>query len=316
MRKWISSIIITLLVAGGAIICAIRWQAWFGMPAEPLWTGDTIDYVFPTLPKETDTLFNSLPNELTILVLGDIHNKLQRSDYDTLAARVPEVAIVAQTGDWIDRGQNYYYQLLVREWTNSALDSLPVITCPGNHEYSKGLRKTISPIWSHAFLHPNNGPIDVPGSSYVVDLPQIRFIAIDTNPLVRLVYLTRTLTWLRQNMKEAGDKYVVVLMHHPVLSAGKGRFNPLLYAAFRIALGDADLVISGHDHSYMRYKSFVVLNTAGNPKPQHTVCKPDVTDTVPVYGIIQIPSSTSDLKFTVHRLQDGTVIDSLYVKHN
>ena len=31
-----------------------------------------------------------------------------------------------------------------------------------------------------------------------------------------------------------------------------------------------DLVLAGHDHSYMRRNHFVVLNTAAKPKPQRT----------------------------------------------
>ena len=89
MRKWIKFIVLMLLLAGGAILCAIRWQAWFGMPPEPQWTGDTIDYVFPYPSEGT-----------TILMLGDIHNRLTQTDYDTLAARVPEADAVAQIRDW------------------------------------------------------------------------------------------------------------------------------------------------------------------------------------------------------------------------
>ena len=297
-----------LLLAGGAVICAIRWQAWFSMPPEPAWTGDTIDYVFP-YPTEGNT----------VLVLGDIHNRLMQADYDTLAARVPEVDAVAQVGDWMERGQEYYRQELLREWTHSALMGLPVIACPGNHEYSKGIRKTISPIWERTFDHPHNGPVGVPGVSYFVDLPQIRFIVIDTNPLVRLVDLTRTLTWLRQAMNSADGRFIVVMMHHPVLSVGKGRYNPLIYTAFRHALGEADLVIAGHDHSYMRRTPFVVLNAAGKPKAQQPVYVPEVTDTVPVYGVLRIAnlqSEISNLQFNVYRLDDNTLIDSLYVKHD
>ena len=191
---------------------------------------------------------------------------------------------------------------------------LPVIACPGNHEYSKGIRKTISPVWERTFDHPHNGPVDVPGVSYFVDIPQVRFIIIDTNPLVRLADLTRTLTWLRQTMNTADDRFIVVLMHHPVLSVGKGRYNPLIYSAFRHALGDADLVIAGHDHSYMRRTPFVVLNAAGKPKPQQPVFEPEVTDTVPVYGVLQ--SSISNLQFNVYRFNDNTLIDSLYVIHD
>ncbi|MBO7458095.1 MAG: metallophosphoesterase [Paludibacteraceae bacterium] len=310
MRKWIIGILITLLLAGGAVLCVIRWQAWFGTPAEPRWTGDTLSYVFPY----PDTTWADSISDPTFLVLGDIHNNLTRANYDTLAARVPDAVAVIQAGDFLDRGQEYYRQLLLREWTNSALMGLPVIACPGNHEYSKGVHKVISPIWEETFTHPNNGPIAVPGVSYFLDCEHIRFIIIDTNPLVRMVDLTRTLTWLRNAMYTADNRYIVVVMHHPVLSAGKGRFNAIIYTAFRHALGEADLVIAGHDHSYMRRAPFVVLNAAGKPKPQHEHMLAQKTDSVPVYGVLQ--SSVSNLQFKVYRLEDNTLIDSLYVSHD
>ena len=315
MKKWVISILIFLLLAGGAVLCIVRWQAWFGMPDEPQWTGMKMSYSFPFFEQDTT------PESLDIIVLGDIHNRLSRADYDTLAARVPQADAVAQTGDWLERGQEYYYQLLLREWTNSALFGMPVIPCPGNHEYSKGLPKTLSPVWEKAFPHPHNNPIGVPGATYYTDYPSLRFIVIDTNPLDRLVYLTRTLTWLREAMYTAGDRYVVVMMHHPVLSPGKGRANPLIYSAFRHALEDADLVISGHDHSYMRREPFVVLNTAGKPKAQHLSFRAEVTDTVATYSVLSIKRSTisyqpSPLTFNTYRLSDGQVIDILYVEHD
>ena len=325
MRKWVKILIPSLLLAGGVILFAIRWQAWFGMPAEPEWTGDTVSYTFPSL-----SLDGRAGEGLTILVLGDIHSSLTQADYDTLAARVPQADAVAQVGDWMERGQDYYYQQLVHEWTNSQLNGLPVIATPGNHEYSKTLPKRVLPVWSKAFSHPHNGPVEVPGESYYLDFPQLRFIVIDTNPLDRLVYLTRTLTWLRALQKEAGNRFVVVMMHHPVLSVGKGRWNTLIYGAFRHALGQADLVIAGHDHSYMRRTPFVVLNTAGKGKTQHFHYTPEVSDTVPVYGVLTVNGSersnsesglTSNspkdgLRFAVHRLSDGAQIDSLYVNHD
>lgn len=308
MRKRLKIILPVLLLAGGAVLCAIRWQVWFGMPAEPQWNGETTDYSFPAFEQDTT------PQSLDVLVLGDIHSKLTRADYDTLAARVPQTDLVVQTGDWMERGQEYYRQLLLREWTNSRLYGLPVIAGPGNHEYSKGLHKALSPAWEEIIEHPQNGPAGVPGAHYYIDLPQVRFIVIDTNPLDRLVYLTRTLTWLEEIMKEAGDRYVVVLMHHPVLSVGKGRSNPLIYSAFRHALGQADLVLAGHDHSYMRQEPFVVLNTAGQTKPQRTHLHAKASDTVPVYGVISFLPDT--MRFKVYRLEDHSLIDSFDVIHD
>jgi len=312
MRRWLKIAIPSLLLAGGAVLCAIRWQAWFGMPAEKVWNGETLDYTFPEWRLDTT------PPSLDILVLGDVHNQLSRTDYDTLAARVPNADAVLQIGDWMERGQEYYYQLLLREWTNSALYGLPVIATPGNHEYTKGLGKTLSPVWEHAFPHPKNGPKGVPGVSYYIDMPTLRLITIDTNPLFRIVDLTRTMTWLRETMNNAGGRYIVVVMHHPVLSVAKGRANLHLYSAFRHILGDADLVIAGHDHSYMRHAPFVVLNTAGKTKPQCFHFEAQAADTVPVYGVLQshIINHTSQMEFRVYRLDNGEILDSLHVTHD
>lgn len=319
MRKWLKIAIPSLLLAVGVVICIIRWQAWFGIPAEPQWNDETIDYTFPSpITDNPSPLTNNEDSVLTLLVLGDIHSRLTRADYDTLAARVPQIDAVAQVGDWMDRGQNYYYQHLLREWTNSQLYGLPVIVTPGNHEYSKGFHKTISPVWKHAFTHPDNGPVGVPGVSYFVDMPGVRFICIDTNPLVRMVHLTRTLTWLREAMYSAGDRYIVVMMHHPVLSVAKGRANVLVYSMFRHALGEADLVLAGHDHSYMRRTPFVVLNTAGKPKTQKFYYTPDTTFSKPVYGVLKLQTINhqSSMEFRVYRLDNGEFLDSLHVSHD
>lgn len=303
MRKRVYIALLAVLLAVGAVICAVRWQAWFVIPAEPHWTGDTLQGVFHTPNEDNDSI-------ATILVLGDIHSRLTRTDYDTLAARVPDADLVMQAGDWMERGQEYYRQLLLREWTNSALNGLPVIACPGNHEYTKGVHKSLSAAWNETFLHPANGPVGVPGASYWLDIPQMRIIAIDTNPLSHVVYLTRTLTWLREAMYSAGDRAVVVIMHHPVLSAAKGRVNPAIYGTFRYALGQADLVIAGHDHLYARRTPFVMLNTAGRIKKQKKRLYYEVCDSVPVYGVL------TNSQLTIHRMSDGVAIDSIYVKHD
>lgn len=314
MRKWLYIVLATVLLAVGAVICAVRWQAWFVTPAEPQWTGDTLQVMLATPDSANDSIE-------TIIVLGDIHSRLTRADYDTLAARVPDADLVMQVGDWMDRGQEYYRQLLLREWTNSALNGLPVIACPGNHEYTKGVHKTLSSVWSETFQHPNNGPAGVPGASYWLDIPRMRVIVIDTNPFGHVVYMTRTLTWLREAMYSAGDRAVVVLMHHPVLSAAKGRVNPSIYSTFRYALSQADLVLAGHDHFYARRDPFIMLNTAGKPKKQKNKLHIEVRDSVPVYGVLRIQQSEvrsqkSKLSLDIHRMSDGVAIDTIYVKHD
>ena len=307
-------IIIPLVLAGLAALCIIRWHAWFGLPPEPKWDGPKRDYVFPRFEQD------QTPEYLDFLVLGDIHNRLTQQDYDLLAQRVPQADAILQTGDWLERGQDYYYQSLLREWWPSLLYDMPVIAAPGNHEYSKGIIKSCSEVWEYAFPVGDNGPKGVPGHTYYVDYPQLRLIVMDTNPYWRIMHYTRTLTWLHKTMDEADGRYVVVLMHHPVLSAAKGRFNLFLYLVFRHVLGEADLVLAGHDHSYMRKGSFVVMNTGGKPKEQKTDSV-DAQTTSPVYGVLSVQLSAFKdhqlpLEFRIYRLNDGQMIDSLYVNHD
>jgi len=326
MRKWVYILIPSILLVAGAIICAVRWRAWFMMPQEPVWTGDSIAYVFPTFGRDSVAGFERTdagwqdtisPESLDIIVLGDIHNRLEQADYDTLAVRLPQADAVAQAGDWMERGQRYYQQLLFREWTHSALCGKPVIVCAGNHEYSKGIHKTLSPIWAETFPIAEQGRSElVTGATYYVDFPRLRFIVIDTNPMERIVTMTRTLTWLHEVMDNAGGRFIVVMMHHPVYSAAKGRVNPTVYGTFRYALGKADLVIAGHDHSYMRKYPFVLLNASGRPKPQRKTLHAEVTDSIPVYGLLSIDSEHSSLSFTAYRFDNGAIVDSLHVTHD
>lgn len=307
-------VFLTIVLASLTTLCIVRWHAWFNMPPEPKWEGPIRDYTFPMFEED------KTPNSFDILVLGDIHSKLKTADYNLLAKRVPQADVIAQVGDWMAWGQNYYYQDLLQEWLPSNLSGLPVIATPGNHEYTKGLIKRRTEPWDHAFQHLKNGPKGVPGVTGYMDLPYIRLIVIDTNPLWRIMHFTRTLTWLHRTMSEAGDRYTMVLMHHPVISVAKGRFNPMIYAFFHHALSRADLVIAGHDHSYMRKTPFVILNTAGDLKAQHGIGA-QVTDTAKVYSVISIqkpiiPEQQPEMVFKTYRMEDGQVIDSLYVHHN
>ena len=61
MRRLTKDILISVLLVVGAVVCIVRWQAWFGMPEEPFWPNENKDYTFPgpeiTNPKSELTLF-------------------------------------------------------------------------------------------------------------------------------------------------------------------------------------------------------------------------------------------------------------------
>ena len=251
MRRWIGWIIILCILAGGATTCAIRWEAWFGNPPEPEWTEPIITHQLKTF--NNDSVLRALQRDtLSFLLLGDIHNSLTNNQMALLSNSYPDVQFWAQTGDWMERPYLCYEQMMYQSLLGTRLDSLPIVAIPGNHEYLKGVVKTLPEKWKSIFPNPQNGPARFLGTTYFVDFPYLRLIAIDTDGLHRMSDYTQVAFWLKKTLREAGNKFTIVMMHHPVYSTAKGRQNPLMWLTFYDAMREADVVFSGHDHNYAR----------------------------------------------------------------
>lgn len=250
-RSKIGLIIAVLILAGSTILCALRWNVWFTMPPEPEWTGDTLSTRFVTFNDDT-TFACQLTDTVSMIVLGDVHNTLTHSDYLQMAAQYPDMQCYAQVGDFVEREQFYYKQLLKREIQGTPFDSLPILPCPGNHEYLKGINRRLPDSWFESFRMPDNGPADGIGSTYYVDFRNMRFIAIDTEDQQLLSDYTRLNAWVKQTVASAWQPWVVVIMHRPVFASRKGRVNPTVWLTLVHALQGADVIFSGHDHVYAR----------------------------------------------------------------
>ncbi|MDQ3646493.1 MAG: metallophosphoesterase [Actinomycetota bacterium] len=84
------------------------------------------------------------------------------------------------------------------------------------------------------------------GHKYVVRRGGVRFVIFDSNQI--------TGPWLTDALRsEPGDRWTVVVFHHPVFSSGTGHgstpgFRPWMPRLFR--RNGVDLVLNGHDHIY------------------------------------------------------------------
>lgn len=259
------------MLAGAAVLCFFRWQVWFGNPAEPLFTGDTLSYRLPCFGDDTVPGFvrtnqgwqdTKQSDVLRFILFGDVHNQLDSTDYAAILLRHDTVDGYAQLGDWMERGYFYYRQQLLGQLQGTGFDTLPVINCPGNHEYRKGVVRRLPEMWTDMFRHPMNGPARFLGTTYYIDFPNLRFIVIDTNGLQRLSDYTIVNTWVKSVLASAGNRFTVVMMHHPVFSDSMGRQSVPIYLTFRGALSKADLVFAGHDHNYARRLPFIDTNSA------------------------------------------------------
>ena len=250
-RAVIWLIIAVLILAASTVLCALRWDVWFVTPPEPEWTGDTLSTRFNTF-NDGVTYPCQSADTLTMVVLGDVHNTLTHSDYLQIADQCPDMQCYAQLGDFVEREQLYYKQMLMRELLGTPFAVMPILACPGNHEYTKGLNRQLPESWYESFPMPQNGPSYGKGSTYYVDFRNLRFIVIDTEDPLILSDFTRLNTWVRQTISTACQPWIVVAMHRPVYASRKGRMNPTVWLSLVYALQEADVIFSGHDHTYAR----------------------------------------------------------------
>ena len=323
MKKIIGWIIGLCLLAGGATVCAIRWEAWFGNPPEPEWTGEKITHQFITM--NNDSVLRALQRDtLSFLLLGDIHNSLTNDQLAALSERHSDIQFYAQLGDWMERPYMYYEQMMYQSLLGTRFDTLPIVAIPGNHEYLKGVVKTLPEHWKTLFPNPQNGPARFLGTSYYVDFPCMRLIAVNTDGLQRMSDYTQVAFWVKKCLLDACDRFTIVMMHHPIYSTAEGRSNPLMWLAFHSAMREADVVFSGHDHNYARrtehYKArfwkkeqptlFIGTNASNKKYPVKENRKYEASFSgAPVYEYISVTPDT--LYIYTRNLITGELIDEV-----
>ena len=112
----------------------------------------------------------------------------------------------------------------------------------------------------------NRDVFGIKARNYVVRHRGVRFVIADSNGLNR--------RWLRRALKaREGDRWTIVVFHHPVFSAGTGHgstpgFRPRLPRMFQRK--GVDLALAGHDHVYfvskrIRGVRYVVTGGGGGP---------------------------------------------------
>ena len=245
--------------------------------------------------------------ETQFAVFGDIQNEEGGSSekiFSTVDSLYPQTDFWAFVGDIIERPTDAYWQYWFR--TMGDIPSrTPLIAATGNHEYLKGIIKTIDPRWTSIFGNPDNGPDMAKERSYYIDFPNMRFIVIDTDGPYLLSHYTKTSAWLRRVTQNNGKKWNILMLHHPIYSAGAGRENIILNLALRNSVKNIDLVIQGHDHSYTRRFSrcdstaitpaFVVTTTADKFYLPKVSPKDDrIMSGHAVYNIARIKGDTLD----------------------
>lgn len=207
--------------------------------------------------------FTTAPNrssdQVSILVLSDTQSSPGRYSvwgdtlYWALTDQHPEHLLVLP-GDIVDYGGD---QSEWEQWfaavRSQGLGKLPVLPVIGNHELSVGGRgkNNGEPVLMQ-FQTPSNGPAAQRGLVYSVDYGDVH-IVIQNSEARSSSDIETQKRFLIEDLSKSEARWRVVFMHRPPYESVRSWSNAYLEAYIPIwEQYGVDLVVTGHDHVYMR----------------------------------------------------------------
>jgi hypothetical protein len=228
---------------------------------------------------------------------------------DSLQAHGNTVAAVINTGDLVKDGRYPAHWERFLRITRPLFSRVPYFPIAGNHERTDAMDGMEN--WRIA----TGLPIAGDRIYYCFDTADgwVRFIALDTNPIVdparhwsrevQVKYSDEEFTWLVDRVKEHTGP-VIVMMHHPPFSASYHRMewqnDPVLRERRERMLralhtAGISIIASGHDHAYQRAlitwpdAVLIAIVTGGAGAPLHQI--PSAAAGAQLYGQYKVAGS-------------------------
>ena len=201
----------------------------------------------------------SEPAPFSFLYFGDAQNDILSRWSRTIRMAqqtAPDAAFMLHCGDLVDHAHND------NEWSqwfkaggflHAQITGIPVL---GNHEYVGSFlalgEKTKSILWRPQFNLPveKSLPKNLHETCYTVEYQGARVIVLNSNQ-----HQEEQTEWLETQLKRPGAQWLIVAFHHPLFPpAGRVYFADELRTDWLnlIKRYNVDLLLQGHDHSYMR----------------------------------------------------------------
>jgi len=196
----------------------------------------------------------SAGDNFKFVYIGDIQDTIggvAKKAFDLIYRNEKDAAFWILGGDVVERPQDRYWNEYFTS-TDSIRRTIPVIACPGNHEYHKGISGKLEDRFIYNFSYLLDSHTD---GNAVFDMRygNVAVITLDSNRDTWTLLSQRR--WLKYALEKAKDaQWKIVVLHHPVYSVrGKLRhffirqlFDPLLRE------NGVDMVLQGHEHCYAR----------------------------------------------------------------
>ena len=165
---------------------------------------------------------------------------------------MPTAEFMACLGDFTDDSTNEEW-----DWYDSSMREInmssTLVPVAGNHD---GLG--VTDWFNNMFNLDTSESVETSdGVNYSFDYGNIHFAVVNTNDMLSISL--SQLIWLKNDMNSTDKDWKIVLMHKSPYSLGKdAKWPDALYLQRSLATVveqcDVDLVLSGHDHQYIRTK--------------------------------------------------------------
>ena len=168
---------------------------------------------------------------------------------------LPDAEFCVNLGDYVNDNTNdewdWYFGSFA--FANNALTGVPVA---GNHD-GNITNKLNTCCFENTFCLDQSENRSIEGVYYSFDYGNAHFTVLNTNDMYPMSQAQRN--WLVNDVTNSDAMWKILLMHRSLYSAGKNINKPDTVAMRNELLPiidtlDIDLVLSGHDHMYMRTK--------------------------------------------------------------
>ncbi len=215
---------------------------------------------------------SSEPKPFSFVYFGDAQNDVHSrwSRVIRMAHQTaPDAAFALHAGDLIniaDADVEWAGWFKAGGFLHSQWTGIPIT---GNHEYKRGSgaqanQKTMSMLWRPQFTLPveSSLPDALHETVYTVEYQGVQIIALNSNKLK-----DEQVDYLEDQLSKPGYRWRIVSFHHPIFSpSGRGNFMPETRQRWKelIARYNVDLVLQGHDHTYVRGQ-VPIIDETGDP---------------------------------------------------
>ncbi len=166
---------------------------------------------------------------------------------------LPEAEFIVNLGDYVNDNTNDEWDWYFKNFAfaNDAYTGVPVA---GNHD-GNITNKLNTLCFPRTFCLDQSDNESIEGVYYSFDYGEAHFAVLNTNDMYPMSQAQRN--WLKNDMGNSSARWKILLMHRSLYSAGKNINKPdtVIMRDVLLPIIDelgVDLVLSGHDHMYMR----------------------------------------------------------------